>query len=228
MVLLCTEFSWVSNKCCWDKFGRGWSCRYMVWIAICFLNNRTLSFIPCSYISGHCFLVHRKCWYSLSINGDDQWCALISFFKIQKPCISHPKELQVVPNYAFPWKVYAEKNQSIPKFLSEDITLLTSLWTWTCSKVEIHEAVTIKQGTLTHKFSRLVTSMTKLTKCMHIPSSSKFPCQGNFLPKSEAIAPNQKSFSGEEVKPQEPQEVNKRRDISIALYWNQHEEMHIK
>lgn len=109
MALLCTEFSWVSNKCCWDKFGRGWSCRYVVWIAICFLNNRTLSFIPCSYISGHCFLVHRKCWYSLSINGDDQWCAPVSFFKIQKPCISHPKELQVVPNYAFPWKVYAEK-----------------------------------------------------------------------------------------------------------------------
>ena len=59
--------------------------------------------------------------------------------------------------------------------------------------------------------------MTKLTKCMHIPSSSKFPYHGNFLPKSEAIVPHQKSFSGEEVKPQEPQDVNKR-NIIIALY----------
>lgn len=63
------------------------------------------------------------------MNADVQGCLPISIafwcsFSLQKPCIFHPNKVLVVQNYAFSGNVYGGEDQSIPKFLSKDISLL--------------------------------------------------------------------------------------------------------
>lgn len=142
MTLLCIEFTslkWVSNKCGLVKFGEGWSCRYIVWVIVCFYvirQIRTLFLILCPGSSGHCFLVHRKCWYSLSMNGGVQQYLPISFslwwsFFLQKPCeyFSSYRVTSSAKLCIFLKCLYRKKNQSIPNFLSEDVTLLRRAFT---------------------------------------------------------------------------------------------------
>lgn len=142
---------------------------------------QTLSFplTPCSDISGHRFLVQRKCWNSLSINGDVQWWLpiLLFFFSFRNHVsISHPSELQVVPNYAFSWNVDAEKvSSSRSSVRIEHYWERTSLWTGTCPKVETHEGVIMKQR---HKFlGYLSLRQNGQNECMC--PLLQFPYQGN-------------------------------------------------
>lgn len=105
--------------------------------------------------------------------------------------ISHPNKLQVVPNYAFPWNVSAEKNQSIPKFLSEDVTLVRKDFTVILDMLQGEDTWI---SDYKHKFSRQVTSMTKLTKMHAYMLFFKVSLTGKFLPKSEATASIQRAF----------------------------------